>query len=209
MIEQFIQRLNDRITAGLPGMIAHRRMAPPARPLVSFDEHDYPAAKKGSVLILFYPFKETICMALIKRQSYDGVHSGQVAFPGGKIEKDETAEQAALRETKEEIGVDENKITIFNRLSNVYIPPSNFFVFPFLGYAKQRPDFHPDQHEVEYIIESPVDVLMDDSIKGIMDIQRGDQIMKAPYYEIMQHKVWGATAIILSELEFLLTELMI
>jgi mutator protein MutT len=206
MIEQFVSRLNDRILSGLPGILAHRIMSPSTRPLIHFDENDYPKAKKGSVLVLFFPQDDSINMVFIKRPSYDGVHSGQVAFPGGKIEEGESPEQAALRETKEEIGVPENKIILFNHLSNLYIPPSNFFVFPFLGYMAQRPEFIPDKNEVEYVIETPVEILLDPSIKGVMEIKRMDEIIKAPYYLIQGQQVWGATAIILSELEFLLTE---
>lgn len=207
MIEQFVHRLQDRIQSGLPGILAHRTMAPATRQLKNFDENDYPDAKKGAVLVLFYPVADAVHMVFIKRPSYDGVHSGQVAFPGGKIEEGETPAVAALRETREEIGVAENTITVFAQLSNLYIPPSNFFVFPFLGFTSQRPQFLPDKNEVEYLIESPVEIILDPSIKGMMEIERPDGVMQAPYYLISDQKVWGATAIILSELEFLLTEL--
>lgn len=206
MIEQFAKRLSDRILSGLPGILAHRVMAPTSRQLKNFDENDYPGAKKAAVLILFYPEGENVHIVFIKRPSYDGVHSGQVAFPGGKIEEGETPRQAVLRETFEEIGINETEINLFGQLSNVYIPPSNFFVFPFLGYALKRPDFIPDLNEVDFIIESPVEIILDPSVKGIMEIERSGETVKAPYYLIQEEKVWGATAIILSELEFLLTE---
>ncbi len=207
MIEQFVERLNDRILAGLPGILAHRQMAPASRPLLDFREQDYPQAKKGSVLILFYPWQNEIYTVLIKRPDYEGVHSGQVSFPGGKIEANETAEAAALREANEEIGVDVSAVKIFNRLSNVYIPPSNFFVFPFLGYSTQRPHFIPEKNEVDYVIEMPVEIILDQKIKGSMEVIRGEETFHAPYYAIHEHKVWGATAILLSELEFLMTEI--
>jgi len=206
MIGHFVQHLNDRILAGLPGLLAHRQMAPSVRPLVSFDEHDYPHAKKGSVLILFYPHEGDIYTVFIKRPDYEGVHSGQVAFPGGRIETNETAQVAALREAQEEIGLIKEQVHIFNQLSNIYIPPSNFFVFPFLAYTSQRPVFIPDPKEVDYVIESPISVVLDPTIKGVMEIERQEGIIQAPYYLIQDHKVWGATALMLSELEFLLQE---
>jgi len=205
MIETFANILSDKIKLGLPGLEAHKIMAPVARPIENFEEKDYPSAKKGAVLILFYPVLEEIFMVLIKRPSYDGVHGGQVSFPGGKVEEtDKDTSFTALRETEEEIGVERSQIKIFGQLSNIYIPPSNFFVYPYLGLMKTKPDFFPDKNEVEYIIETPVNILLDQTNKSTININRKDINFEAPCYLINKHRVWGATAIILSELEFLL-----
>lgn len=205
MIEKFGNKLSDQIKLGLPGLDAHKIMAPATRPIKNFEEKDYPKAKKGAVLILFYPVKEEIFMVMIKRPSYDGVHGGQVSFPGGKVEDgDVDTSFTALRETEEEIGVNGSQIKIFGQLSNIYIPPSNFFVYPYLGLINEKPDFFPDKNEVEYVIETPVNILLDQSIKSTLTINRPEIKFEAPCYLINKHRVWGATAIILSELEILM-----
>ena len=205
MIETFTNKLCEQISSGLPGLDAHKIMAPITRPIMNFNEKDYPSAKKGAVLILFYPVNEEIFMVLIKRPSYDGVHGGQVSFPGGKVEEgDFDTSFTAIRETEEEIGVNRSQIKIFGQLSNIYIPPSNFFVYPYLGSINEKPDFFPDKNEVEYIIETPVNILLDQTIKSTIKINRSDINFDAPCYIINNHRVWGATAIILSELEVLM-----
>ncbi|MFI5172650.1 MAG: NUDIX hydrolase [Chitinophagales bacterium] len=205
MIKEFVLKLAEEIHKGLPGLEAHKIMAPVTRPLISFDEADFPQANKGAVMILFYPAGDAISFVLIKRPSYDGVHGGQVSFPGGRVESsDPETAFTALRECEEETGIDKNSIRVFGKLSNVYIPPSNYFVFPYLGYLESTPQFTPDKHEVEYIIEADVKKITDPKIKSTINIIRKDISFTAPCYLINEHKVWGATAIILSELEFLL-----
>ncbi|MFN0275605.1 MAG: NUDIX hydrolase [Chitinophagales bacterium] len=205
MIEVFAERLKQKILDGLPGIHAQQKMAPTGRHIKSFEEEEFPEAKKASVLILFYPFGNEIFTVLMKRPDYEGVHSGQVSFPGGKIEDfDRDAAAAALREAEEELGIQKQTVQLIGKLSNVYIPPSNFFVFPFAGYTLQRPDFNIDVNEVVEIVETPVSLFSDQSIKGEQEIVRGEVKFKAPFYRIGEHKIWGATAIILSELEMML-----
>ena len=205
MIKGFTSRLYQLLTGDLPGMLAHQVMAPVTRPLKAFDLTDYPDAKVAAVMILLYPKQDNIFLALIKRPDYSGVHSGQVSFPGGKSEDSDVDYQfTALRETEEEIGVKASLIQVIGQLSNVYIPPSNFFVFPFVGYLEHSPQFLPDANEVEYMIEFPVHTLLDPTIKSTVKINRPEATFEAPCYLINGHTVWGATAIILSEFEFLL-----
>ncbi|MBC8173605.1 MAG: CoA pyrophosphatase [Chitinophagales bacterium] len=205
--EIFIERLHDRLQKELPGITAQQRMAPSIRLIKAFEETEYGDAKKASVLILFYPYLHEIYTVLIKRAAYEGVHSAQIAFPGGKMEpEDIDRSYTALRETEEEIGVKKETIRLLGKLSDVYIPPSNFFVFPYIGWVPFRPEFTPDKNEVESVVETPVSVLRDQSIKGEQEIQRDDLKFKAPYYSINGHRVWGATAIILSELEMILDD---
>ena len=208
MIKGFSHRLYQLLTIELPGVVAHRVMAPVTRPLKAFDLTDYPDAKVAAVMILLYPKQDTVYLALIKRPDYGGVHSGQVSFPGGKSEDSDTDYQfTALRETEEEIGVKASLIQVIGQLSNVYIPPSNFFVFPFVGLLDHSPQFLPDVNEVEYIIEVPVNLLLDPAIKSTVKINRPEVSFDAPCYLINGHTVWGATAIILSEFEFLLKQM--
>jgi 8-oxo-dGTP pyrophosphatase MutT (NUDIX family) len=208
MIKDFSDRLYQLLMLGLPGAEAQKHMAPVNRLIQQFELKDFPNAKIGSVMILLYPKETSVHMALIKRPDYEGVHSGQISFPGGKAEPGDADEQyTALRETEEEIGVKAASIEVIGRLSNVYIPPSNFFVFPFIGYTLETPVFAPDTNEVVYVIETPVAVLLDDSNKSVISIQRPDFKQDVPCYIIEGHTVWGATAIILSELEWLLRKM--
>lgn len=204
MIGNFIDRLKQVIESGLPGAEAHAAMAPATRQVKQFDPADYPDARRAAVMLLFYPVADQVFFVLIKRPAYNGVHSAQVSFPGGGVEKNDTDMAfTALRETEEETGVDRSSITVISSLSNVYIPPSNFFVFPVVGFCDHRPQFFPDKNEVDYLIETPVDILLEEAIKGTVRIDRKDISFDAPCYYIQEEAVWGATAIILSEVEWL------
>lgn len=208
MIKEFADRLYQLLIGELPGSEAHRVMAPVTRQIQSFVLSDFPDAKVAAVMILLYPKQDSIFLALIKRPDYSGVHSGQVSFPGGKSEDSDIDYQfTALRETEEEIGVKASLIQVIGQLSNVYIPPSNFFVFPFVGFVDHSPQFLPDENEVDYMIEFPVNTLLDPAIKSTVKINRPEVTFDAPCYLINGHTVWGATAIILSEFEFLLKQM--
>ena len=160
-------------------------------------------AVKSSVLILLYPGQKSgsLLFALIQRPEYDGVHSGQISLPGGRFEEEDgDLTRTALRESNEEIGIQPEGVEIIGSLSELYIPPSNFMVYPFIGYTNVRPEFVPDKKEVENIIETDLaDLLNDKNIKTKeIKIRNGIKIT-APCYEIDGNIIWGATAMILSE----------
>lgn len=204
MIE-LIQYLRNLEFSDLPGLSAHQSMAPPSRQLRNFLEADYPNARKASVLILLYPRLGIPHLVLTQRPDYDGVHSGQVSFPGGQLEPDDAGPwDAAVREALEEIGVRPEHIEPATPLSHIYIPPSNFFVYPFIGYMNQEPVFIPDEKEVAQIIEMPLFDLLDNDLRGELNLMRNDMTYTVPCYYIQGRAVWGATAIILSELEAIL-----
>ncbi len=165
--------------------------------------------KNSGVLILLYPYNQSIFSVLIQRPEYKGTHGGQVSLPGGKKEPEDTdIIQTALRETHEEIGVDRNEIIILGSLSKLYIPPSNYVIFPSVGYITERPVFKPSEKEVDEIIEYDIMSLLDPEIKKITRIK----IMKvfsfnAPYFDIHKKIVWGATAMVLSEFREILSEI--
>lgn len=157
--------------------------------------------RRSAVLILFYPYRDQILVPLILRPKYDGVHAGQMAFPGGRYEKtDENLIRTALREAQEEIGIKAADVQILGKLTELFIPPSNFYVLPVIGKLPYKPDFYPDPREVEAVLEVTLDEMMDESIVGssVLDV-RGVTI-DAPFYDIQGHKVWGATAMMISEL---------
>ncbi|MBK6730676.1 MAG: CoA pyrophosphatase [Bacteroidetes bacterium] len=208
MIDDFITKLKKRIDSGLPGPAAHKHMSPSGRTTGPFRANDYAESKKASVLILMYREDNVVKFVMIQRPVYNGTHGGQVSFPGGKIEDyDASPWNAALRESEEEIGINPDEVKFVAELSSLYIPPSNFFVYVFIGYMLEKPVFIPDRKEVESVIEVPVQILLDSTIKTIMDYKRDKLQITVPCYRIQNKNVWGATAIILSEVEELLRTL--
>lgn len=195
----------------LPATIAHAKMIPPER-LELLNNQDYSDfnPRKAAVLMLIYPKNNQTHLALIVRNSYPGIHSSQIAFPGGKVEdSDESLAHTALRETYEEIGISSDKIKIIRSFTEVYIPPSNFLVSPFLGYSLQEVLFSLSPDEVAGIIELPITTFLDDSI--ITNISMSTSYAKnieVPAFQIEEHLVWGATAMMMNELKELLKKVL-
>ncbi|MEI6900194.1 MAG: CoA pyrophosphatase [Bacteroidota bacterium] len=160
-------------------------------------------AIKSSVLILLYPSSEKneVLFVLIQRPAYNGVHGGQISLPGGKFESsDGDLQNTAIRESFEEIGIPKQDVKIIGALSELYIPPSNYIVSPFVGFLDYKPEFRPDTYEVQEIIEVRLEDLLDDTkiVKKRIHIRTGLQIT-TPCFEIDKRIIWGATAMILSE----------
>jgi len=209
MLNELGKLLKHRLALPLPGVNAQLRMAHAERRL-NFSKYKIPQdARWGSVLILLYEDENKIKFPLILRQTYDGVHSGQVAFPGGKFEaSDENLVNTALREASEEIGILKDDVEVLGTLTNLYIPPSNFLVHPYIGIINYRPDFFPDENEVKAVIEISFDDLMNDSLVSEREITLSNGIkILTPYFNIKEQTIWGATAMILSELKELLKEM--
>jgi 8-oxo-dGTP pyrophosphatase MutT (NUDIX family) len=165
-----------------------------------------PTPRLSAVMILIYNKNNHAHIALIERPKYEGVHSGQIALPGGsKDPEDSNLQVTALRELYEEVGITGN-VTVLGKLSDVYIPPSKFLVTPFIGVLNAVPNFIKDDFEVEQIIETPISLLFNDDIikNGNVHIGVDNTNFKAPYFNVFGHKVWGATAIILSEFKALM-----
>jgi 8-oxo-dGTP pyrophosphatase MutT (NUDIX family) len=180
-------------------MQAQLRMAPRPRPIRRDGLPGTP--RLAAVLILLYLVDGQLCFALMRRTEYEGVHSGQISLPGGSREGDETFEQTALRETREEFGVT-GAVEILGALTPIYVPPSDFEIHPFAGYIEQRPVWVPDPDEVAEILEVPLNLLFDESVKGVDERVFDDGVKRMlPYYRVTTHKVWGATAAMLSEFE--------
>jgi 8-oxo-dGTP pyrophosphatase MutT (NUDIX family) len=199
------QKLIKGLNNPLPGMQAHQKMSVPGRTLTPFVPMH---AKKAAVLILFYHRIDRIFIALIKRKRHDADHhSGQISFPGGKWEETEDYPvQTALRESMEEIGISPD-IEILGTLSPLYIPVSNFHVSPVIGWHPQlNPSFKIHDAEVDELIEMDLGLILDDTLKKQVHIQVLSSLtMKnVPAYDIHGHIIWGATAMILSEVEWIL-----
>lgn len=201
--QDFLQYVPNLIPVELPAESSHAKMAPLER-IQALKNLDIDAKNPriAAVMMLFYPKNEKTHLILIVRNAYNGVHSSQIAFPGGKYElTDRDYQETALRETSEEIGVLPEKIEVIKHFTPMYIPPSNFLVHPFLGIAKEELVFYPDAREVAGVLELPLSVFLDDEIiiETKLSTSYGNDIL-VPAFNIQNHIVWGATAMILSEL---------
>lgn len=201
----FTQEVSKIKKLELPGVESHYKMAPMERldALKKLVRKDI-APRKAGVMALFYPKanRETHLL-LILRNTYPGVHSNQIGFPGGKQEDtDENLLHTALRETEEEVGVPPSQVTVVRELSQLYIPPSNFDVQPYIGlYPEARP-FVVDTTEVAALVEVSLNQFMDESIvkHKIMTTSYASSIA-VPAFILNGYTVWGATAMMLSEIK--------
>lgn len=162
-------------------------------------------ARKSAVLILIYSKNGQWHTPLIQRTVYEGKHSGQISLPGGKPEPtDIDLMDTAIRECKEEIGVQVDRTHIFHQLSEVYVPPSNFLITPYLAFMDTELSFEKDHREVAEIIEIPLKKISPKS-RTTTRIEVGTSVFQRfPAYHIHEKIIWGATATILGELELLL-----
>src|SRR3569832_226273 len=206
MLDSLSKRLKHRLSLPLPGMEAQHQMAH-VEQREGMSRYQIPEnARNGAVLILFFEEENKIKFPLILRAEYKGVHSGQVALPGGKFEEEDAVlESTALREAEEEVGISKEDVEILGMLTEVYIPPSNFLVHPFVGISQATPFFIPHEKEVKEIIVMDIDALLDDSIvsEKVISLNSGMKI-STPLFSIKNYDIWGATAMILSELKILL-----
>ncbi|RFN58035.1 NUDIX hydrolase [Marixanthomonas ophiurae] len=196
----------------LPGEAIQFKMAPVER-LKELKEQALlkQNARKAGVMALFYPSeKNETRIILILRRTYKGVHSAQIGFPGGKLEsEDASLKEAALRETEEEVGVSRKVISVVKQLTEIYIPPSNFFVQPFLGITKTTPQFIKQDEEVEALVEVPLSLFMDDKTLVTKKITTSYATnIDVPAFLLNGHVVWGATAMMLSEVRELLKQVL-
>ena len=190
-------------TNALGGLDAQFKLAPKMR--LKYDAASIQAKnpRKAAVLALFYPNKQQeTCFLLTKRAHYQGTHSAQISFPGGKFDAtDSSLQETAFRETFEEVGVHKTTITIIRTLTAVFIPPSNFLATPFIGYTPHQPTFHLN-HEVDNTIEVLLsDLLNDDRISSVMMNTSYMNSTAVPCFKLNDYIVWGATAMMLSEIK--------
>jgi len=192
----------------LDGRVAHSLLAPPNRteqltslPITKMKP------KKAAVMLLLYPNAAgEVSFVLTRRKKYKGAHSGQISFPGGKPEpSDDDLWETSLRETHEELGVASDQIKYVRSLTQLYVPPSNFLIFPYIGYLENPCFFSPDPYEVDAILEISLQSLIKNEPILIQLPPSSLTSIEVPAYVFDQNTVWGATAMILSEFKMLFT----
>jgi 8-oxo-dGTP pyrophosphatase MutT (NUDIX family) len=202
LFEPFRRQIRHDLAGPLPGPEAQMGMAPLFR-TSSGESYDTPRAdaRRGGVLALFYPQADRLYIPLILRPTYTGVHSGQVGFPGGGFDPLDTDLTAtALREAYEEVGVHPSEVTVLGQLTPLYVYASNYLVLPTVAWVDYRPDFRPDPYEVAQLIEAPLLDLLHPGNRRVETWDLRGRTGEVPFFAIQGHIIWGATAMMLSEL---------
>ena len=206
MFQLFIDNLKTNLQKPLPGEEAQFEMAHVKREKIAANSIDSDAYRPSAVLILLYPNEQQqTSVLLIERMTYNGHHSGQIAFPGGKVEPtDRDLQETALREFFEETGADITP-TVIGKLTPVYIPISKFMVQPFVSYVEQKPNFSASAYEVNALIEWEIDHLLNPNIIKETTVEPiPGYKLKTPYFDVQGKVLWGATAMMLNELKWVL-----
>ena len=199
--------LRARLAGTLPGVEAQLRFAPnPARS--GWVPGHFPAdSRSAAALLLLYPLDGGVGLPLTVRASGLARHAGQISLPGGATDAGETLAQAALREASEEIGVDPASVRILGELTPVHVIVSGFTLHPIVGVTDARPDFQAAPGEVDEILEVSLDDLRDASRIRVGTRVREGMAVEYPYFDLLGHQVWGATAMVLGEFICLIAEI--
>ena len=204
-----LQTLKSKLNfANIPGWGAQMQMSPPYRQaLVDEGKFDLKNPRIAAVLILIYEENGILKFPVIHRNTYPGVHSNQVGFPGGKIEsEDQNLAETAIRESQEEIKAIPDKIEILGELTELFIPPSNFLVYPFVGLYHDLPQFEPSDLEVKKIIPMNLIEFLQNSKKTELTVHSHGKDYQVPAFDLENGpKIWGATAMMLNEFHTFLT----
>jgi 8-oxo-dGTP pyrophosphatase MutT (NUDIX family) len=204
MTDNLICQIGKALQNGLPGAEAQALMAPSLRPPERLD-FDTSNPRSSGVMILLFPSNEGISTVFIHRTHW-GPHGGQISFPGGKQEPaDSDLVVTACRESEEEIGISPNRIRVIGLLTPLYVPYSNYHIQPVVASTGPNPLFIPDNKEVESILIVPLNKLFHPVNRKSMVLTRPGLEITAPYYDADGYRVWGATAMIMSEFEVVLT----
>lgn len=199
-----IEKLRRKLTDTLPGLESHIKMAPEHRAdeLFKVNQDDF-NPRLSAVLIILFHEDEKLKIVFIRRSEYVGIHSGQIAFPGGRYEKsDEDLRTTALREVEEEIGIKADAVQILGHLTDLYIPPSNFMVRAYIGYLNEKPVFDIDDREVQEVLVLDFEHFKHPDVIKVREFKthNSNRLTNAPYFDVEGAVIWGATAMILTEL---------
>lgn len=193
--------LEERLSQNLPGRDAQIQMAPKPRSDGEMRKMNPPEdVRQSSVLALLFPNEENDIELTLTLRSEDIDHGGQISFPGGRANKGESAVDTALREAREEIGIDPGRVTILGQLSDLYVSHSNNLVVPVIGYSRERPEFTVNPIEVEEVFTVTLDSLLHKKNLTVEDWELGKHTYKVPYWDVHRVPLWGATAMMLNEL---------
>ncbi len=204
--DQLPGRLRHRLTRDLPGREAQREFAPP----LAYGRHYGPpaaGARRAAVLILLYPHQDRWWLPLTLRPRHMVDHAGQISFPGGAMELGESAETCAVRECEEELGVGAGSLRPLGRLTPLYIFGSNFRVTPCVAVAEKRPAFDPNPAEVAELLEMELHGLAEARCRTVEPMRRRGIEYACPCIRHANHRIWGATSMMLGEFSRLLREL--
>ena len=206
MIVALKSYLYNKLQEELPGKMAHLEVAPYRN--IHFEQEELNEAKKSGVLVLFYAKEGVPHLVLMQRPKYEGTHSGQISFPGGKYEEtDKDIRHTALREANEEVGILIEDVDVIGKLTDVYIPVSKFYVSPMIGFIDYHPQFRIDTYEVEELIE-----LRLSDLTSIVELEftkikfSNNTVAKVPSFVFGDKVIWGATALMLNELRHMLND---
>lgn len=207
--KDFINNVSNLSEIALGGLDAQFDLAPKFRQKYTHEFIDAQNTRKAAVLALFYPnaFGET-CFLLTLRANYKGIHASQISFPGGKFDSsDYSLEYTALRETYEEVGIQPDDVHIFKQMTDVFIPPSNFMVTPFLGLLNYTPTLTKNEEVEENIVVLLKDLLNENAFSTTVVTTSYAEKMPVPCFNLSNCIVWGATAMMLNEIKVLLKEI--
>jgi len=198
--DQHIAHLRLRLHGALPGTSAQLTMAPLYRQDPSMTRIDGKPCREAGVLALFFPLQDVTTLLLTVRRADLKQHAGQVSFPGGRREPNETLREAALRETHEEVGLAPDQIEVLGTLTPLYIPPSNFCVHPFVGMTPETPVLRAQDDEVETLLYAPLPHLLAPETRQREPRRLHGRDVDVPFLDVQGYKIWGATAMMLAEL---------
>jgi len=202
-----IQDVEEVLKQELPGKKAHSRMLPEGRSL-EMPTEKFAKVKESAVLVFLILKDHQLHFCLTRRNRNMKHHPGQISFPGGRREENEsTMAETALRELEEETGSDKTKVKIIGRLSELYVSVSNFIIHPIVGYIDHEPEFKIDPEEVEELILLPVESFFDKKNIVSIEIDTTSGKLNVPCFRIKETIIWGATAMIVAEFTALLSEL--
>tara|TARA_E500000178_G_C16962671_1_gene726819 strand:- start:264 stop:905 length:642 start_codon:yes stop_codon:yes gene_type:complete len=208
-VDKIITLIKERVRSNndLPGWNSHKKMA--VIPINSFTEKAFippKDAKQASVGIIVFKENNKLFFLLTKRTENVEHHKGQVSLPGGAIDRNETAKNASLRETNEEIGIDSSTLESLGQLSSLYTPVSYFNIHVFLWYSKVQPQIKINNSEVDQVYKIGLDELIDNNLVSNTPINKSGFKINVPAYNFNECICWGATAMIITELKDIISE---